>query len=112
MQLGSSVAVAAAVPQACSCNSDLIPSLGTCICRKCSHKKKKKEERNTYPNSRINSNLGMSEERNLPFKKVAVTVIRVEPDFSLNKEVKGNIEKLLKINKILPNTDSDFQRAK
>ena len=40
MWLTCSVAVVVAL--ACSCSSDLTSSLGTFICRKCSHKKKKK----------------------------------------------------------------------
>ena len=40
--LGSSIAVA--VVQACCCSSDLTPSLGTSICRRCGPKKKKKKE--------------------------------------------------------------------
>ena len=41
MQLGSSVAVA--VVKTGSCSSDLTPNLGTSICRRCGHKKKKWE---------------------------------------------------------------------
>ena len=40
MQLGSGVAIA--VVQACSCSSNSTPSLGTSICCRCSHKRKKR----------------------------------------------------------------------
>ena len=42
MQLGSHVAVA--VVLACSCRSDLTPSLGTSICCRCGPKKTKKKK--------------------------------------------------------------------
>ena len=36
--------IAVAVVLACSCGSDLTPSLGSSICRGCSHKKKKNKK--------------------------------------------------------------------
>ena len=42
MQLGSGITVS--LVQACSCSPDSTPSLGTSLCRRCSHKKTKKKE--------------------------------------------------------------------
>ena len=54
-EFGSGIAVA--VASASSCSSDLIPSLGTSICRGCGSKKKKQRENSimrTAPNTRGN----------------------------------------------------------
>ena len=47
MQLGSHVGVV--VLKAGSCSSDSTPSLGTSICHRCGHKKKKKVNKQSPP---------------------------------------------------------------
>ena len=51
MQLGSYVAVA--VAQANSYSSDATPSLGTCICHRCGHLKKKNKKTGTSVSQKI-----------------------------------------------------------
>ena len=60
MCLGSRVAVAVAVVQAGSCNSDLTPRLGTSICRRCGPKNKIKKKSYTKSLS-ISNELVVSE---------------------------------------------------
>ena len=55
MRLGSHVAVA--VVEACSCSSDLTPSLGTSICLRFSLKKTKKKKRKERKNEERNQKM-------------------------------------------------------
>ena len=55
IRIGSCIAVT--VVQASSYSSDLIPGLGTSICRRCSPKKQKYKEKKTSPNPKLSVHL-------------------------------------------------------
>ena len=58
-QLGTRVAVALAVVQASSCNSDSTPSLGTSICHECSPKKARgKKKSSSCPSKHLETSEG------------------------------------------------------